>query len=193
MKKTILKILPALIIAAFIATGCTQTATTGGTKAAKPAAKAPEAKKAKNVFKGKIVGKSNKAKSISIKVGKGKAAKTMMVKFNDKTTGLEFAKKGEAAIIKFKKVGKDKVATVIKPKLAKLPKGVTEIKTEELKKLLDSGAALTLMDARPPKRYAQSHLPGAISIPVGKLKKKKAAVLPKDKDRLLVFYCGGYT
>jgi len=190
MKKAILKILPVLVMASFLFTGCTQTSTTGTTKAVKPAA---QAKKPKNVFKGKIVGKSNKAKNISIKVGKGKKAKTMMVKFNDATKGIKFAKKGEAAIIKYKVVGKDKVATIIKPKLAKLPKGVSEIKTEELSKLILSGINMTIADARPVKRYSQSHLPGAISIPVGKLKKQKAAVLPKNKENLLVFYCGGYT
>ncbi len=193
MKKTILKFLPVLITAAFIATGCTQTATTGSTKAAKPAAKAAQPKKAKNVFKGKVVGKSNKAKTISIKVGKGKAAKTMMVKFNDDTQGVKYAFKGEAAIIKYKVVGKDKIATVIKPKLAKLPAGVTEIKTDELVKLVTGNVKMTLVDARPPKRYAQSHLPRSISIPVPKLKKQKSAVLPKDKEQLLVFYCGGPT
>jgi rhodanese-related sulfurtransferase len=42
-------------------------------------------------------------------------------------------------------------------------------------------------------RYNQGHLPGAVSIPVPMLKEQKEAVLPKDKDALIVFYCGGYT
>jgi rhodanese-related sulfurtransferase len=52
---------------------------------------------------------------------------------------------------------------------------------------------MTLVDARPESLYAQGHLPGAISISVPMLKKKQTEVLPQDKDKLLVFYCGGYT
>jgi len=147
----------------------------------------------KNVYKGPVVGKSNKAQTISIQVGKGDAAKTMMVRFDDQTKGMEFAKKGEAAIITWEQRGNEKFATVIKPKLAKLPDGVTEIKVEELHGLLEGDTPLTLVDARPLMRYDQGHIPGAISIPVPKLKEKKAEVLPKDKDKLLVFYCGGPT
>lgn len=64
-----------------------------------PTQAAAGTKKAGNVYVGKIVGKSNKAKTISITVGKGDKAKTMMVRFDDQSKGLEFAKKGEAAKI----------------------------------------------------------------------------------------------
>ena len=179
------------IIALFTFTGCAdekaQTAT-----AVKPTA-VKAAPQADNVFKGKIAGKSNKAKTISITVGKGDKAKTLMLKFDDSTQGLEFAKKGEAAIIKYEMKGKDKFATVIKPKLAKLPAGVTEIKTEELSELYENGTDMVVIDARPASRYAQAHLPDAISIPVPKLKKEKEAVLPANKEQLLVLYCGGPT
>ena len=50
-----------------------------------------------------------------------------------------------------------------------------------------------LVDSRPAARYNQSHLPGAVSIPVPMLEKKQAALLPKDKNELIVFYCGGPT
>jgi rhodanese-related sulfurtransferase len=84
-------------------------------------------------------------------------------------------------------------ATVIKPKLTKLPKGVTEIKTEELKSLIDAKTEFVLIDARPEKRYASAHLPGAINIGTKAYKKKAAMVLPKDKNTLLIMYCGGPT
>lgn len=161
-------------------------------ESAKPAVAAAEKKDA-NVFTGPIVGRSNKAKTISITVGKGDAAKTMMLRFDDNTEGLDFAKKGEAAIIKWEQRGDDKFATVVKPKLAKLPEGITEMSVDELFKLLQDHAPLTLVDARPEMRYNQGHLPGAINIPVPLLKEKKAKVLPKEKNKLLVFYCGGYT
>ena len=146
-----------------------------------------------NVYKGKIIGKSNKAKTISIEVGQGDKAQTIMVKFDDQTKGTEFAAKGEAAIIAWEMRGDEKYATIIKPKLATLPNGVTEIKSQELKKLMDSGADLALIDSRPEGRYAQSHLPGAISIPVEQMKTQGPELLPKEKDKLLVFYCGGPT
>jgi len=117
----------------------------------------------------------------------------MMLKFDDKTKGVENAVKGHAAIITFEMRGSTKYATEVKPKLAKLPEGVTEIKTEELQDLMDKHANMFLVDSRPESRYGQSHLPGAVSIPVPLLKEKQAAALPIDKNKLLVFYCGGPT
>jgi len=189
MKNVCMKLLPAVILACFLMTGCAQPTDTA--KDAKPAAAAK--KKEKNVYKGSVVGKSNKAKTISIKVGKGADAKTMMVKFNDATKGVEHAAKGHAAIIKYKVVGTDKIATEIKPKLAKLPEGVTEIKTPEMEALVGSKAVMTIIDARPGSRYAKGHIPHAISIPVPAMKKQGATFLPTDKDQLLIFYCGGPT
>ena len=189
MKKELKKLLPLAIVLSMMTWGCVQTQTAQDTSAKAPVA---QQKKDPNVYKGKIVGKSKKAKTISITVGKKEKAKTLMVKFDDKTKGLEFAKKGEAAIIKWEKRGKDTFATVIKPKLAKLPEGISEIKTAELKGLIDSKTDFVLVDSRPGKRYAQSHIPGAISIPVSDMK-TKMDMLPKEKDKLLVFFCGGPT
>ncbi len=169
--------------------GCAQTQTAADTVAQT----AVVAKQKATVYKGKIVGMSKKAKTISIEVGKGDKAKTIMVKFDSKTKGLEFAKKGEAAIITWEKRGSDQFATVVKPKLAKLPEGVTEIKPKEMKKLLDNKTDLVLVDSRPSKRYAQSHLPTAVSIPVNEFKVKSLEFLPKEKDKPIVFYCGGPT
>ncbi len=189
--KRFLSLIAAAVMLSFSLYGCganvSQTA-----KTAEPAVAAAENKDA-NVFKGPIVGRSNKAKTISITVGKGDAAKTMMLRFDDNTEGLDFAKKGEAAIITWEQRGDDKFATVVEPKLAKLPEGVTEIEVDELFKLLQDHAPLTLVDARPEMRYNQGHLPGSINIPVPMLKEQKAKVLPKDKNKLLIFYCGGYT
>lgn len=190
MRKKLTRFIPLCIVLSMMAWGCAQNATTVQDAGMKPAA---EQQQKENVYKGKIVGKSNKAKTISIEVGKGDAAQTMMVRFDENTKGLDHAEKGEAAIIGWEMRGGDKFATVIKPKLAKLPEGVTEIGVEELYKLMSEGAPFTLADARPKARYDQAHLPGAISIPVPALKEKKEAILPPEKDRLLIFYCGGYT
>lgn len=187
-RQTINRYIPLVLLCVLFSFGCANSTTTTVSEA-NPAI----VKQATNVYKGKIVGRSNKAKTISITVGAGDAAKTMMIKFDETTEGLEFAKKGEAAIIKWQQHGEDKFATVVKPKLAKLPQGVAEIKVDELYKLLLDHAPLTLVDARPESRYAQGYLPGAVNITVPMLKNKQAEVLPQDKDKLLVFYCGGYT
>jgi predicted sulfurtransferase len=189
--RSFVKFIPVALILALIMSGCAPQQ--GATTASQEAKPAVAEKKDPFVFTGPVAGRSNKAKTISITVGKGAEAKTMMVRFDDDTEGLDYAKKGEAAIIRWEQRGEDKFATVIKPKLAKLPEGVTEIKTEELYKMLQDHVPMVLADARPAMRYNQGHLPGAVSIPVPMLKEQKEAVLPKDKDALVVFYCGGYT
>lgn len=157
------------------------------------AASAP--KQDENVYKGKVIGVSNKAKTISIESD----GKTQMVKFDDNTEGMDYAKTGEAAIIKFEMRGKDKVATVIKPKLAKLPEGVAEMQVDELVKLVALGPEkgnYFLVDSRPGPRYDEGHIPSAVSIPVPKLEETKDALFPGDakiKETLLIFYCGGPT
>lgn len=187
--KGIVNLLPFALMLALLAAGCAQQADS--------TAKAPAQQTAQqadpNVYTGPIGGKSNKAKTISMTVGKGDDAKDVMLRFDDDTEGLEYAKKGEAAIIKWEQRGDDKYATIIKPKLAKLPEGVTEIKADELYKMLSDHVPMFLADARPEMRYDQGHLPSAVSIPVPLLKEKKAKVLPKDKNQLIIFYCGGYT
>ena len=150
-------------------------------------------KKGSMVYTGSIVGKSNKAQTVSIEVGKGTDAQTYMLKFDEDTTGLEYAEPGEAAIISWRQQGEDRFALVIEPKLATLPEGVTEIGVDELYQMIENDTSMFLVDARPEMRYNQAHLPGAVSIPVPLLKEKKEAVLPTDKDIPLIFYCGGYT
>ena len=51
----------------------------------------------------------------------------------------------------------------------------------------------TLVDARPTGAFLSGHIPTAISLPYGQFEDECASVLPQDKDRLLVFYCGGPT
>jgi len=49
---------------------------------------------------------------------------------------------------------------------------------------------VTIIDSRPARKYDEGHIPGAINIP-DTLFDRKAGLLPQDKDRLLIFYCGG--
>lgn len=182
-----------LLLLSFVMTGC------AGQKSADPAASKAAAKEAALVakevknYKGIVGDVSKKAKTISIAVGPEGKTESMLVLFDDKTKGIEFAKKGDSVTIVYAMRDQQPVAVSIKPNLAKLPEGVSEIKTVELQGLVDSKADLVLIDSRPESRYAQSHLPGAISVSVEKMAKEMAAALPKEKDRMLVFYCGGPT
>lgn len=148
-----------------------------------------------NSFTGKITGKSNKAKTISIEV----SGKNEFVKFDDKTVGIEHAADGEAAIVQFEMRGVDRFATVVKPKLATLPEGVTEMKTDELAKLIAMGpdeGNYVLVDSRPAARYHEGHIPTAISLPDTVHMETGDANLPADvrlKKTTLIFYCGGFT
>jgi rhodanese-related sulfurtransferase len=52
-------------------------------------------------------------------------------------------------------------------------------------------ADVMIIDSRPTKRrYDPGHIPGAVSVPDSRFD-KMANVLPEDKSKLLVFYCGG--
>nr|WP_240193483.1 rhodanese-like domain-containing protein [Desulfobulbus alkaliphilus] len=116
-----------------------------------------------------------------------------MVKYDADTQGINTVAQGYAAVLTYETRGADLYATAVSPRLARLPEGVSEIKTAELEELIFSGEPLFLADSRPPARYAQSHLPGAHSLPVPLLNEKQGEVLPEDKDIPLVFYCGGVT
>lgn len=178
-------------MAAMLATGCAgpQKAEIG--KDTGPQEAVEEAKQ--GTYEGEIAGISERARTISITVGKEEQARKVMLKFDADTQGINSVAEGYAAIITYERRGNDTYATEVKPKLARLPEGVTEIKTAELEALIYSGEPLFLVDSRPRARYAQSHLPDAHSVPVPLLKEKQAEVLPDDKDIPLIFYCGGPT
>lgn len=70
------------------------------------------------------------------------------------------------------------------------------ITVDEVKALVSQGPEkgfYTLIDARPSSVYLQGHIPTALSLPYPAFDKKHASVLPKKKDSLVVFYCGGFT
>lgn len=67
---------------------------------------------------------------------------------------------------------------------------------DEMKALVAKGpkaGGYTLVDSRPLGPYLQGHMPMAKSLPYPAFAKKHAKVLPKDKDSLVIFYCGGFT
>lgn len=188
MKRRLRVFIPLIMMLALATPGC---AAQHGAADGKAGVKGTESAK-KLMYKGKIVGKSNKAKQISMKVGKGDKAKSVMITFGDDTKGIEHAVKGHGAIIHYEMRNGKPYATLVKAKLAKLPAGSSEIGVANVKQLLSANSDFVLIDSRPGQRYSEAHLPTAISIPVCSMK-ELIDLLPKDKDQLLVFYCGGRT
>ena len=148
--------------------------------------------------KGQVKAVTNKAKTVSVNV---KNKGVMLFKFNDGTKFINFTKTKEikyptAVVVKYKVEGPDNIALSIKKALVSLPNGVTQIKTDEVAALVEKGPKAGnyfLVDARPATVASAGHIPTAVSIPVNELKKKGAKLLPSDKNKLLIFYCGGPT
>ena len=65
--------------------------------------------------------------------------------------------------------------------------GVTEIRREDVQRLVSVGAQL--VDVLPRPHYDEEHIPGAISIPLGRLG-REAGRLPRD--RAIIVYCYDY-
>src|SRR5919204_204613 len=59
---------------------------------------------------------------------------------------------------------------------------------EELSRRLQDTDDLVVLDVRPAAEYAAGHLPGAVSIPIGELR-RRLAELPADRE--VVAYCRG--
>jgi rhodanese-related sulfurtransferase len=65
------------------------------------------------------------------------------------------------------------------------------VSAEWVKSQIDKGAAMTLVDSRPKRsKFDKGHIPTAISIPDMSFD-EMTDQLPEDKNKLLVFYCGG--
>lgn len=149
-------------------------------------------------IKGKITNISQKAKTIALAK---KDKSFFLLKFNDDTElkGVKSSKEfkvGEAILVHYKKSGNENIATSLQKALVKLPKGTKEIKTDELAALIAKDKNIVVVDARPPIKYAESHIAGSISIPFSKVVKMgddASKLFDKYKDKQLVFYCGGPT
>ncbi|TKB06609.1 rhodanese-like domain-containing protein [Desulforhopalus sp. IMCC35007] len=162
------------------------------------AAEAQKAPAETQVIKGKITNISQKAKTIALE---NKDNSFFILKFSDDTIlkGAESATDfdvDEAISVHYTTVNGENLAISLEKAIVKLPDGVTEIKTDELVKQIETNKNLVIIDARPPIVYAEGHLAGAVSIPLSKLAKMGddgAQLLDKYKDKQLVFYCGGPT
>jgi len=63
-----------------------------------------------------------------------------------------------------------------------------DISVPEVKALAESKKAV-IIDVNGTESYAKGHVPGALDYAV--IERKLASVLPKDKNTLIVAYCGG--
>src|SRR6202049_4991144 len=67
---------------------------------------------------------------------------------------------------------------------------VKELDFREIKRRLDAGEKLTLVDVREDNEWARGHLPGAVHLGKGVIERDVEQAVP-DKSATLVLYCGG--
>ena len=67
---------------------------------------------------------------------------------------------------------------------------VRECTVDDVKKRLDRGEKLTLIDVREESEFAKDHLPGSIHIGKGILERDIEARVP-DFNQEIILYCGG--
>ena len=86
------------------------------------------------------------------------------------------------------------VSLTVKPPAKVAPEKLVSV--EELQKLVAEGPEkgnYLLVDSRPKPRYLEGHIPTAVSLQSDKFDELKEKVLPKEKDKPIIFYCGGVT
>jgi len=67
---------------------------------------------------------------------------------------------------------------------------VKETNVDDVKKRLDRGEKLTLVDVREESEWAKGHLPDAIHLSKGVIERDVENAVP-DKETELILYCGG--
>ncbi len=72
-----------------------------------------------------------------------------------------------------------------------IPKDVTVISNEQLKKMLDAKEKFLLVDSRNGSEYREGYIPTAINVYDKEMEGQKAK-FPSDKAFPVVFYCNGY-
>jgi rhodanese-related sulfurtransferase len=67
---------------------------------------------------------------------------------------------------------------------------VRETNVDEVKRRIDQGEKLTLVDVREESEFAKDHLPGAIHLGKGVIERDVEARIPQ-LDTEMILYCGG--
>ncbi len=148
------------------------------------------------VLRGNFMSASQKAETIQIQIGTA----TWLVKYDDDTKliGVEKINK----IPKEREIGieiEDRNGQLYAKAISVKPPATVPaeklIGLDELSRLIEDETkkgTFVLIDSRPSPRYREGHIPGAISIYDAEFD-KNIEKLPKNKDVLLIFYCGGTT
>jgi len=69
-------------------------------------------------------------------------------------------------------------------------KRVKEADFRDIKKRLDAGEKMILVDTREDNEWAKGHIPGAVHLGKGVIERDVETTVP-DKNATLVLYCGG--
>jgi len=103
-------------------------------------------------------------------------------------------KPGDYLIVDCTLQGEQTNATTIAAPEMLLPPGIAAATLDQIDRLVDSSAAApatSLIDTRPPGKYDAGHIPGARSIPLERISKRTAGLLPAEKNAAIVFYDDG--
>ena len=156
-----------------------------------------------DAVRGKLGKVSKEFNTLQVKAGKivwivNYDDKTSVVK-GDKTAGaddIQNLPKGKEVLVSFSGGESKPLATEVAVKQPYKVPADQKITNDEVAALVSQGPEkgnYTLVDARPKGAYLGGHMPTAISLPFDSFEESCSTVLPKDKDRMLVFYCGGPT
>ncbi len=66
-----------------------------------------------------------------------------------------------------------------------------DLSARDLKKKMDEGTRMLIVDLRESRDYHEGHVPTALNVPPQKLYLLRST-LPEDKTTLIVLYCRGY-
>lgn len=150
-----------------------------------------------NIFAGKFVDVSSKARTIQLEIGKDME----VIYFDDATVVKnapklkEIPKKESVRITYYKKNGKNFAKQVEVKKGLEVPKEQLA-SAEDVAKLVAQGpekGKYVLVDSRPGNMYNEGHIPTAVSMPFFAFDKLAEKLLPKDKEVLQVYYCAGFS
>lgn len=153
--------------------------------------------KKSNIMAGKFLDVSSKAQCIQLQIDKDKE----VIFFDDSTvlknapSYKEIPKQESVRVSYHKRDGK------LFAKEIEVKKGLEVAKeqlitVEEVAELVAKGPEegnYVLLDSRPAEMFDQGHIPTALSMPFFAFDKLQDKLLPKDKDVMQIYYCGGFS
>jgi hypothetical protein len=156
-----------------------------------------------DAIRGKLGKVSPEFNTLQVSVGK----MVWIVNYDDKTSVVKGVKTDDSDDIKNLPKNKEILVSFSGSEAKPLATEVTvkqpykvpedqKITNDEVVKLVSMGpekGKYSLIDARPTGAFLTGYIPTAISLPFDNFEKSNSTVLPQDKNRLLVFYCGGPT